>query len=85
MKRFLGIEYGRGATKEIINGGPALAPKTVQKIFPNADWTFVTPAPFNYDECASDRFGENFKIQQKKILKNEKMIMLTGKIFLKYL
>lgn len=65
MKRFLGIEYGRGATKEIIDGGPALAPRVVQKMFPNSDWTFVTPAPFNYDECARDRFGENFQIQQK--------------------
>lgn len=65
MKRFLGIEYGRGATKEIIDGGPALAPRVVQKIFPNSDWTFVTPAPFNHSECARDRFGENFQIQQK--------------------
>ncbi len=80
MRLFLGIEYGRGATKEIINGGPALAPKTVQKIFPNADWTFVTPAPFNYDECASDRFGENFKIQQKIYAKTPKEphIMIGG-------
>lgn len=65
MKRFLGIEYGRGATKEIIDDGPALAPKVVQKMFPNSDWTFVTPAPFNHSECARDRFGENFQIQQK--------------------
>lgn len=65
MKRFLGIEYGRGATKEIIDGGPALAPRVVQKMFPNSDWTFVTPAPFNHSECARDRFGENFQIQQK--------------------
>jgi arginase family enzyme len=65
MKNFLGIEYSRGATKTIRNDGPALAPRKVQEMFPNATWTFVTPAPFNYEECASDRFGENFKIQQE--------------------
>ena len=64
MKVFLGIEYSRGATKTIRNDGPALAPKTVQTIFPDAIWTFVTPAPFDKSECERDRFGENFKIQQ---------------------
>ena len=80
MKRFLGIEYGRGATKEIIDGGPALAPRVVQKMFPNSDWTFVTPAPFNHSECARDRFGENFKIQQKIYAKTptETHIMIGG-------
>ena len=65
MTVFLGIEYGRGATKTIRNDGPALAPRKVQEMFPNATWTFVTPTPFNYEECVSDRFGENFKIQQE--------------------
>lgn len=65
MTKFLGIEYGRGATATITNAGPALAPRAIQKIFPDADWTFVTPDEFNPAQCAADRFGENFIIQER--------------------
>ncbi len=65
MTNILGIPYGRGATAQITNGGPALAPHTVRTMFPTNDWTIVTPDEFNLSECASDRFGENAKIQQK--------------------
>jgi arginase family enzyme len=65
MKSFLGIEYSRGATKNIITDGPALAPKAIQAMFPHTDWTFVTPEPFDKSECERDRFGDCFKIQQQ--------------------
>ncbi len=61
----MGVEYGRGATAMIINDGPALGPLAVKKMFPNAEWVTVTPDEFDPTECARDRFGENFKIQQK--------------------
>lgn len=80
MTVFLGIEYGRGATKVIRNDGPALAPKLVHTMFPNEQWTFVTPAPFDKAECERDRFGENFKIQQLIYSKtpNAPHIMIGG-------
>lgn len=65
MKRFLGIKYGRGATAQIIDKGPALAPDYVQKMFPNAQWTFVTPEPFDNNVYKNDRFGENALVQHK--------------------
>ncbi len=65
MKNIMGIEYGRGCLRIAIDGGPALAPAAVKKMFPDADWTTVVAAPFDPHECAHDRFGENFKIQQK--------------------
>lgn len=65
MKSIMGIEYGRGCLARAIDGGPALAPAAVKKMFPDADWTIVVADPFNPEECARDRFGENFKIQKK--------------------
>ncbi len=65
MTKFIGIEYGRGCLKNAIPDGPALAPADVQKMFPDANWTMITPAPFDAKKCAQDRFGENFEIQQK--------------------
>ncbi|MBR4892014.1 MAG: arginase family protein [Alphaproteobacteria bacterium] len=65
MTKFLGIEYGRGATKNINIAGPALAPRVIQSMFPKGDWTIVTPDPLNILEITNDRFGENYKIQQK--------------------
>jgi arginase family enzyme len=64
MTKFIGIEYGRGCLKDAIDGGCALAPRAVAAMFPDADWTFVAAAPFDREECARDRFGENFKIQR---------------------
>ncbi len=65
MITMMGIEYGRGATATVTNAGPALGPGAVKDMFPDADWTTVIADPFNPDECAADRFGENFKIQRK--------------------
>lgn len=65
MKKMMGIEYGRGATARIVEGGPALAPKAVKKLFPEIDWSIITADPASIEECLADRFGENFKIQQK--------------------
>jgi len=48
-----------------MDGGCALAPRAVAAMFPDAGWTFVTANPFNAEECARDRFGENFQIQKK--------------------
>lgn len=80
MKNLLGIEYGRGCLRTAIDGGPALAPRTIQKMFPNAKWTFVTPAPFDTEKCAMDRFGENFEVQQSiyKSTPHESHIMIGG-------
>ena len=41
MKHIMGIEYGRGATAVVVvNGGPALAPAAVKKMYPNFDCQF---------------------------------------------
>ena len=61
----IGIKYSRGATKQIKDGGPALAPDAVHEMFPDADWTFVEPDDIDFDEYINDRFGENALIQQK--------------------
>lgn len=65
MTRFLGVKYGRGATKQIKDDGPALAPDAVHEMFPNADWIFVTPDGIDFDKYTNDRFGENAIIQQR--------------------
>ena len=65
MTNFIGIEYGRAATATITDQGPALAPRAIEKMFTEMNWTFVTPDTFNLAECSADRFGENFKIQKK--------------------
>lgn len=65
MTIMMGVAYGRAATAQITNAGPALAPDTIRKQFPQNSWTMVTPDAFNLAECMADRFGENAKIQQK--------------------
>ncbi len=65
MNHIFGIEYGRGCLRTAIAGGPALAPSAVKQMFPDADWITVVADPFDANECANDRFGENFKIQKK--------------------
>lgn len=65
MNKIIGIEYGRAATATITNFGPALGPGAVRQMFPDAQWTMVTPDEFNLSECIADRFGENTKIQTK--------------------
>ncbi|MBD5400804.1 hypothetical protein HDR61_03625 [bacterium] len=65
MTKFLGIEYGRGATANIVEGGPALGPAAVQKMFPDADWTIVTAPDVSAAECMADRFGDAFEVHKK--------------------
>ncbi|MDE5615518.1 MAG: arginase family protein [Alphaproteobacteria bacterium] len=65
MTNFIGIEYGRGATAKIVEGGPALAPAAVKEMFPSGRWTIISAAPVSADECMADRFGENFEIQKQ--------------------
>lgn len=65
MIKFIGAEYSRGATANIIHDGPALAPRTVQQWFPNDDWTFVTPDEISDEECMRDRFGDAYNMHKK--------------------
>jgi len=65
MKKFLGIQYSRGACKNPVDGGPALAPNCVQKMFPNADWTMISSAPCDIDACRNDRFGDTLQIHKQ--------------------
>lgn len=65
MNKFIGVEYARGATARIINDGPALAPAAVREMFPNANWTMISPDAVPDDVCMADRFGENLMIQKK--------------------
>ena len=79
MIKFLGVEYSRGATAKIINGGPALAPRAVQKMFPTADWTIITPEHVSPDSI-TDRFADAFNVH-KQIYANtpcEKHIFIGG-------
>ena len=80
MIKFLGVEYSRGATANIIDGGPALAPRAVQKMFPDDDWKIISADKISAEECAKDRFGDAFSVH-KKIYKNtprEKHIFIGG-------
>ena len=80
MTKFIGTEYSRGATAKIINAGPALAPRAVQKMFPNADWTIITPKPISDEDCMADRFGDTFEIikQLYYTTPKEKHILIGG-------
>lgn len=64
ISEFMGIEYGRGACAIPREGGVANAPAVVQKMFPNVNWTLVSPEPIDMATCIADRFGENAKIQR---------------------
>lgn len=65
MKSFLGIEYSRGARANPVDGGPMLAPRAVQQMFPNANWTMIEHTPCDIDACRADRFGDTFEIHKK--------------------
>ena len=65
MIKMLGIKYGRGCLAVASDAAPSRAPDSVKQMFPDLEWTMVLPSPFDADECKHDRFGENFKIQQK--------------------
>lgn len=80
MIKFLGVEYSRGATAKIVNGGPALAPRMVQKMFPNDDWTILSQQPISDEICMADRFGDTYNMH-KQIYPNtprEKHIFIGG-------
>lgn len=65
MTNFIGVEYSRGATAKIVEGGPALGPAAVQEMFPGANWTMISSAPVDAAECMADRFGDAFEIHKK--------------------
>lgn len=65
MIDFMGVEYSRGATATVRDGGPALAPRAVQKMFPDADWTIVPADTTTPPECVTDRFGDCAEMQRK--------------------
>ena len=65
MTKFLGVEYSRGATAKIINGGPALAPRNVKNMFPNNDWVILTPTQISDTDCMADRFGDTYNIHKQ--------------------
>ena len=64
ISEFFGIEYGHGACAIPVDGGPALAPNAVKQMFPDANWTFVTPEHVDIETCLRDRFAENTPVQQ---------------------
>ena len=80
MIKMLGIKYGRGCLAVASDAAPSRAPDSVQQMFPDLEWTMVLPSPFDAEECKHDRFGENFKIQQKifDATTTEKHIMIGG-------
>lgn len=65
MTKIIGVEYGRGATAQIVDGGPANGPAAVRDMFPDANWTLITPDDVSPEECMADRFGDAFKIHTK--------------------
>ena len=79
MINFLGIEYSRGATARVLNGGPALAPRAVQQMFPDSNWVIVTADKINPDSV-TDRFGDAYNVHKKIYAKtpNKKHICIGG-------
>ncbi len=65
MKPFLGIEYSRGARANPVDGGPMLAPRAVQQMFPNTNWIMIEHIQADIDTCRADRFGDTFEIHKK--------------------
>ncbi len=80
MTKFLGIEYSRGATAVVRDGGPANAPRHVRAMFPSSEWTIITPDSATAEECMADRFGDCFKVQEKiyNSTPNARHIMIGG-------
>ena len=79
MIKFFGVEYSRGATARVLNGGPALAPRAVQKMFPDADCIIIESDNINPDSV-KDRFGDAFNVHKKIYEKTprEKHIFIGG-------
>ena len=80
MTKFIGVEYSRGATANIVHGGPALAPRTVQKMFPDEDWIILAPKPVSDEVCLADRFGDTYEMHKQIYPKTpkEKHIFVGG-------
>lgn len=80
MIKFFGIEYSRGATAKIIDGGPALAPRAVQKMFPDTDWTIISSDRIDDLSSIKDRFEDAFNVHKKIYANtpNEKHIFIGG-------
>ena len=64
ISQFMGVEYGHGACAIPVDGGPANAPAAVREMFPNAQWTMVTPKHVDIATCMIDRFAENTPVQR---------------------
>ncbi len=64
MKRFIGVQYGRGATATLVTQGPALAPNEIKGMYPEANWHMITVPKLDEKLWAKDRFGENFQVQK---------------------
>ena len=79
MINFLGIEYSRGATAKVLDGGPALAPRAIQQMFPNTNWVIITPDKINPDSV-TDRFGDAYNVHKQIYAKTpkEKHIFIGG-------
>ena len=80
MIKFLGAEYSRGATAKIIDGGPALAPRALQKMFPNNDWKIISPEKIDNLDSITDRFEDAYNMHKKIYANtpNEKHIFIGG-------
>lgn len=80
ITHFMGIEYGHGACATPRDGGPALAPAAVKKMFSQVKWTTIKPLPVDIAACSADRFAENTPVQIE-IYNNtphERHIMIGG-------
>lgn len=80
ITHFMGIEYGRGACATPREGGPALGPHEVEKMFSDVKWTHIQPLPVDIAACAVDRFAENTPVQIDIYNKtpHERHIMIGG-------
>lgn len=80
MIKFIGAAYSRGATSQIKRDGPALAPKKVMEIFPDAEWTIIEPDEISDADCMADRFGDAYNMHKKiyPSITKEKHIFIGG-------
>ena len=62
---FIGVNYGRGATKNPITTGCELGPQKINELFPTNPWEMITPSwEFDIEKLKADRFSENFEMQK---------------------
>ncbi len=80
MTFILGVEYSRGATARIVEGGPALAPAAIKKMRPDDVWATIVPNQISADECMADRFGDCANVLRKIYAATpaERHIMIGG-------